>query len=70
MRKYILHDPLLPDGKFTIKCNDDHDCVFCKFCTDIYWDYSNLIYGIVCEADHNPWKRPCKYFVEGEKNDK
>lgn len=43
-REYFLEDALHPNGGFTIKVKNDHDCVFCKHCTDIWWDYSNLIY--------------------------
>ena len=66
MRKYFLRDPLHPDGGITIRCKDDSDCVFCERCTDVFWDYTNLIYMITCADDHDPWERPCKYFKEGE----
>ena len=65
MRKYFLRDPLHPDGGITINCKDDHDCVFCERCTDVFWDYTNLIYMITCADDHDPWERPCKHFKEG-----
>ena len=29
----------------------DQACVFCKFCTDIFWDYSHGIYMLYCDAD-------------------
>ena len=28
MREYFLEDGLHPDGGITIRCKDDHDCVF------------------------------------------
>ena len=65
-RTYFLNDPLHPKGGITIKCKDDHDCVFCKHCTEIYWDYTHLIYMIFCDNDHDPWKRPCEFFEEGD----
>lgn len=64
-RTYFLNDPLHPKGGITITCKDDHDCVFCKHCTDIYWDYTHLIYMIFCDIDNDPWKRPCEFFEEG-----
>jgi len=69
MRKYFLEDPIHPKGGITINVKDDHDCVFCDHCTDVWWDYSNLIYMIFCDADHDPWDRPCKFFVETEKEE-
>lgn len=69
MRKYFLEDPLHPKGGITIECNDDRDCVFCERCTDVWWDYTNLIYMIACADDHDPWERPCKYFKEEEENE-
>lgn len=65
MRKYKLHDPLHPDGGPIINVKHDNDCVFCKHCTDVFWDYTNLIYAIWCENDHDTSKRPCEYFEEG-----
>ena len=64
MRTYFLEDPIHPKGGITVSCKDDHDCVFCDHCTDVFWDYSNLIYMILCDEDHDPWSRPCKYFTE------
>ncbi len=66
MRKYFLEDILHPNGGVTINVKYDEDCVFCEHCTDIWWDYTNLIYMIHCEDGHDTWERPCRYFVEGE----
>ena len=63
-RKYFLEDALHPRGGIEVMCTDDHDCVFCDHCTDVYWDYTNLIYAISCEENHDPNDRPCKYFKE------
>lgn len=73
-REYFLDDPLHPNGGITIKCKDEHDCVFCEHCTDVFWDYTSLIYMIFCNEDHDPWTRPCKHFKErsvkdGEKDE-
>lgn len=65
-REYFLNDPIHPKGGIRIKCHDDHDCVFCKHCFNILWDYTNLIYSIGCEKEHDPWDRPCKDFKEDE----
>lgn len=69
MREYFLKDPIHPEGGITIGCRDDHDCVFCDHCTDLWWDYSNLIYMIYCDEDRDPWDRPCKYFKEELRNE-
>lgn len=64
MREYDLNYPLAPNGILVIKCHDDHDCVFCKHCTDIFWDFSNLIYALCCNLDLDPWNRPCDKFED------
>ena len=64
MREYFLEDPLHPNGGITIGGQDDHDCVFCQHCTDVFWDYTNLIYMLMCELDNDPAQRPCKDFKE------
>lgn len=63
-RKYFLEDVMHPKGGIWIKCKSDKDCVFCDHCTDIFWDYTNLIYAISCEEEHDPNDRPCRYFKE------
>ena len=71
MREYFLEDVMHPNGGITIKCKYDNDCVFCEHCTDIFWDYENLIYMVFCKEDHDTAIRPCKYFTEGcETNDR
>ena len=69
MRKYFLGDPLHPKGGITVSCKDDHDCVFCDHCTDVWWDYSHLIYGINCDIGGDPNERPCKFFVETKREE-
>lgn len=69
-REYFLEDALHPNGGFTIRVKYDHDCVFCKHCTDIWWDYSNLIYMLRCELDKDgeAWENEehtCEKFEEG-----
>ena len=66
MRQYFLEDPIHPRGGVSILCKDDHDCVFCEHCTDVFWDYTNLVYMIICELNLNQWKRPCANFEEKE----
>ena len=29
-----------------------HACVFCKHCSDVFWDYSHGIYGLFCDKDN------------------
>lgn len=64
MREYFLEDPLHPNGGITVRCKYDNDCVFCDHCTDVFWDYTNLIYMIFCEEEHDTSVRPCFHFVE------
>ena len=49
MREYFIEDPTHPKGGFYINVKNDHDCVFCDHCTDICWDYYNLVYMVGCE---------------------
>lgn len=28
-----------------------HSCLFCKHCSDIFWDYTNGIHTIICDID-------------------
>lgn len=70
MRKYFLEDPMLPGGGFFINVRRDNDCVFCNHCTDVFWDYTNLIYGIVCDEDHDTNDDDCRYFREDGKNER
>ena len=65
-RECFLDDPIHPNGGITIQVKSDTDCVFCDHCTDVWWDYTNLIYMIACEEDHDPWDRPCQYFKESD----
>lgn len=65
-RDYFLDDAMHPNGGFYITCKDDSDCVFCNHCTDVFWDYTNLIYAIICDIGLDPWNRPCAHFEEGE----
>lgn len=65
-RIYRLNDSLSITGYKEIICKDDHDCVFCKHCEDIFWDYSNLIYLIICGKGHDWLKRPCNDFEEDQ----
>ncbi len=64
MRKYFLEDPLHPEGGFYINVKREKDCVFCVHCTDIFWDYTHLIYHIVCDEGHDQNTENCEYFRE------
>lgn len=54
-----------------------HSCLFCKHCSDIFWDYTNGIYGVICdinwytaESMHEhinlSFDGQCERFVESE----
>lgn len=70
MRTYFLEDDLHPKGGITINVECDRDCVFCEHCTDIWWDYTNLIYMIYCDlgkdaSEHNErGEHTCDCFKE------
>ena len=66
MKKYFLSDPLHPKGGITINVKNDDNCVFCKHCSDIYWDYTHLIYMILCELENDHPKMTCRNFEESE----
>ena len=60
------------------KC-PDKCCLFCKHCSDIFVDYTNGPYMIICEkfCANNKYKKQvnlglhgkCKYFEERESED-
>jgi len=64
MRKLFLEDPLHPKGGIEIRVKRDKDCVFCKHCTDVFWDYTNLIYMVFCRIDQDTNKEECEHFEE------
>lgn len=64
MRKYFLEDLMHPSGGVFVNVRRDKDCVFCQHCTDVFWDYTNLIYGIACDEDHDTNDDDCRYFRE------
>lgn len=53
-----------------------HSCLFCQYCTDLFWDYTNGPYMFLCEFDdtdlheakeHDPglsFKGECPAFEE------
>jgi hypothetical protein len=52
-------------------------CLFCEHCSDIFWDYTNGIYGISCDINwnnaesrrehiHLSFDGKCKSFEESE----
>lgn len=51
-----------------IKCLNDTDCLFCKHCSDVFWDYTNGPYLIICDLGEEPFKKSCRYFEENEVN--
>lgn len=57
-RKYKLTNDLF------VMCENDKDCVFCDHCTDIFWDFSNGIYGIVCGLEKEQVDGKCDCFIE------
>lgn len=66
MRSYFLEDPLHPQGGISIGVRRDDDCIFCEHCTDLWWDYTNLVYMLLCDLDiERPFNMdPCISFKE------
>ena len=51
----------------------DKCCLFCKHCSDVYWDYTNGPYMMICAADHEEtlgYHAKCEYFEEGDRDDR
>lgn len=62
---YKLFELRAAGKKYVAKKNS---CLFCKYCTDIYWDYTNGIYSIVCDKEKsidNGIAGKCAYFRYG-----
>lgn len=45
MRTYIF------DDCFKVRAKNDKDCLFCKHCSDVLWDYTNGPYMFFCDKD-------------------
>lgn len=43
----------------------EEHCVFCKYCTDIFWDYTNGPYMFICDVDGGKYTT-CGKFEEEE----
>lgn len=39
-------------------------CLVCEHCSDVFWDYTNGPYMMICELEHNPVNLTCKDFKE------
>lgn len=47
-RTYAFDDVLFDTVRFWCP---EKSCVFCKNCTDVFWDYTNGPYAFICEKD-------------------
>ena len=78
-----IRSELMPDHKvFELEDGQKfgahkHSCLFCKHCSDIFWDYTNGIYGVICDINwytaesmhehiHLSFDGKCEHFVESE----
>lgn len=62
-RIYIIHD-LWSERQY--KC-PQKACVFCYHCTDVFWDYTNGPYMVICSIGGDTksgWVGHCKQFKE------
>lgn len=67
-KEYILKDGIF---KFPIKA-PEKCCLFCKHCTDVFWDYTNGPYMFMCDLcqdSEDGYYARCKDFEEDEKED-
>lgn len=60
----------LKEGHKLFKCQNGKSygapadfCLFCKHCTDIFWDYTNGPYMCICELDKE-YEGGCKFYVQ------
>lgn len=63
MRKYTCEDNI---ASVTVLA-PDKSCLFCKHCTDVYWDYTNGPYLLCCDKNLDikaGSKGKCKDFEE------
>ena len=63
MREYKFMDNF--GGVMIVKCKNDKDCLFCKNCTDIFYDYTNGPYMVICKLDKDTHQDNCENFEEG-----
>lgn len=51
----------------------DNACVFCKHCTDIFWDFSHGVYALWCgkheDTNHGNCDNSCPDFIEEKEGD-
>ena len=65
MRRYFLKDPIHPKGGVWVGVKRERDCVFCRHCSNVLWDYTSLIYYIDCDLNMDPWAENCERFEGG-----
>ena len=64
MKLYKCHDSIGPG--VTVRA-PERCCLFCKHCSDVYWDYTHGPYMMICAADHEEtlgYHAKCEYFEE------
>ena len=62
MREYKFTDNF--GGVMVVKCKNDKDCLFCKNCSDIFYDYTNGPYMVICRLDKDTHQNNCDSFEE------
>ena len=66
MREYKCDDPI---GPGVVVRAPERACVFCEHCTDVFWDYTNGPYWLLCDIHNDvvevdgPWGN-CPDFQE------
>ena len=62
-RKYVLSE----NPYFAVN-GPATSCMFCKHCTDVFWDYTNGPYMFMCDLDidtNDGYEGKCEKFNEG-----
>lgn len=47
-----------------VKVDKDNHCLFCDHCTDVFWDFTNGPYMMICELGDVPDECTCERFEE------
>ena len=64
MREYKFPDNL--GGCFIVKCENDKDCLFCKNCSDVLFDYTHGPYMTLCRLGKDTHQENCDRFEDIE----
>lgn len=64
MREYKFMDNF--GGVMIVKCKNDKDCLFCKNCSDVFYDYTHGPYMVICKLGKDTHSNICNSFEDKE----